>query len=260
MVNYLDYISKINDFRYISHTNKSKSIFSNIFYINQNKKYEELETNFFSNSFKKGSTFLDVGAQTGYYTLLAHSLGAKKVISIEPDLNSLKILKANIALNNLNNNTYILSIALYDISTSANIKSKRMKLIPNDDRFSLKNSDKQEIESNSTNFVKTQTIRYDDLKDNYLNTKIDFIKMDIEGAEFNALKGMKKMLAKDKPSILLSIHPQKMAPFNHKPDEIFSFLNDLNYKCIKISKIKKIKKIIKKIDKNENYTVCFIQE
>ena len=58
-----------------------------------------------------------------------------------------------------------------------------------------------------------------------LKTKIDFVKIDIEGAEFNAIKGMKKMLEVNKPIIILSIHPDKMISYKNKPEEIYHFLD-----------------------------------
>ena len=62
MRNQIEYISNVNGLKYISHLNKSRSIFSNFFYINPKKQYEKKgET--FSKLFKKGMTFLDVGAK-----------------------------------------------------------------------------------------------------------------------------------------------------------------------------------------------------
>ncbi len=252
MRNQIEYISSINGLKYISHLNKCRSIFYNFFYINPKKQYEKKETEIFSKFFKKGMTFLDVGAQTGYYSLLAHSLGAKIVFSFEPDIHSLKILNSNISLNNLNHKTIIFQKALYDITTKAHIKSTRMKLIPNDKRFSLKETDKKDIKKKSENFIRTYTEVFDNLKNVSLKKKIDFVKMDIEGAELNALKGMKKMLKRFKPKLLLSIHPQKMVPFKTNPREIYIFLNSIGYKNSRVTATNK------KLNINENYVDLFI--
>tara|TARA_B100000131_G_C17936251_1_gene540439 strand:+ start:57 stop:815 length:759 start_codon:yes stop_codon:yes gene_type:complete len=251
MRNQIEYISNVNGLKYISHLNKSRSIFSNFFYINPKKQYEKKETETFSKLFKKGMTFLDVGAQTGYYSLLAHSLGAKIVFSFEPDINSLKILKSNISLNNLNHKTIIFQKALYDITTKAHIKSTRMKLIPSDKRFILKETDKNNIKKKSENFIRTSAEVFDKLKNTSLKTKIDFVKMDIEGAELNALKGMKKMLKRYKPKLLISIHPQKMLSFKTNPSEIYFLLNSIGYKNSRVTEINK------KLNINENYVDLF---
>ena len=53
--------------------------------------------------------------------------------------------------------------------------------------------------------------------------KIDFIKMDIEGAELNALKGAKQTIINNKPKMALSVY--------HCPEHLYSlmlYINDLN--------------------------------
>ena len=60
--------------------------------------------------------------------------------------------------------------------------------------------------------------------------KIDFIKIDIEGAEFHALKGMKTVLKKYKPVLLIEI-------LHYQDDRklILSFLKDLGYQQLFIA-------------------------
>ena len=52
----------------------------------------------------------------------------------------------------------------------------------------------------------TQTLSIDDLAESRKINKIDFIKMDIEGAETEALKGAEKTLIKDKPKLAISLY------------------------------------------------------
>ena len=75
--------------------------------------------------------------------------------------------------------------------------------------------------------------------------------MDIEGAELNALKGMKKMLKRYKPKLLISIHPQKMLSFKTNPSEIYFLLNSIGYKNSRVTEINK------KLNINENYVDLF---
>ncbi len=63
---------------------------------------------------------------------------------------------------------------------------------------------------------------------------LDFIKMDIEGAEFFALKGMLKTLKKFKPIVLLEINPFFLEGFNIDPEELKGMINELGYKTYKV--------------------------
>ena len=67
-------------------------------------------------------------------------------------------------------------------------------------------------------------IAFDDyVSDNKID-KIDFIKIDIEGAELQALMGMKEVLRKLKPVLLVEILKEQ-----NDRNSILSFLSDLGY-------------------------------
>ena len=55
--------------------------------------------------------------------------------------------------------------------------------------------------------------------------KIGFIKIDVEGHEFNVLEGSKKLLKKDKPVLLIEINKNHSS----KVEETFNCLRELNY-------------------------------
>ena len=51
----------------------------------------------------QGRDFIDIGANMGMFSIFASTLGASKVIAIEPVSTTVKILKDNIKQSNLNN-------------------------------------------------------------------------------------------------------------------------------------------------------------
>ncbi len=65
--------------------------------------------------------------------------------------------------------------------------------------------------------------RLDDL---FFNKKIDFIKMDIEGEEFNALKGANSIIQKNSPKLAICTYH-----YEDEYKEIKQFLEENNYKC-----------------------------
>lgn len=61
------------------------------------------------------------------------------------------------------------------------------------------------------------------------NIKIDFIKIDVEGGEFDVLKGGKNLLEKHSPLLIFEFGKGASDFYNVKPTELFEFLSDLNY-------------------------------
>lgn len=59
----------------------------------------------------------------------------------------------------------------------------------------------------------TVSVKVNTLDEILKNQKVDFIKMDIEGAEVEALKGAKKIIREQKPKLAISVY--------HKPEDIF---------------------------------------
>lgn len=90
----------------------------------------------------------------------------------------------------------------------------------------LKGKDKHyQFESHEK--VTCEIIRIDDFK--LIDKQIDFIKMDIEGAELFALKGMKTLLLKDQPVVLLEINPFFLEGFDIKESELKEFIKEIGY-------------------------------
>ncbi|MFC0211099.1 FkbM family methyltransferase, partial [Paenibacillus chartarius] len=70
---------------------------------------------------------------------------------------------------------------------------------------------------------KSQTLSIDDLVQRYKINKVDFIKMDIEGAELSALKGAKQTIEEFKPKLAISIY-HSISDYG----TIFDYINNLN--------------------------------
>lgn len=61
-------------------------------------------------------------------------------------------------------------------------------------------------------------------------TKIDFIKIDVEGGEFDVLKGAKNLLNTHHPILVFECGIGASEFYGTKPTDLFQFLADLNYK------------------------------
>ena len=67
-------------------------------------------------------------------------------------------------------------------------------------------------------------------------TKVDFIRMDIEGAEFMALKGALTILDRDRPHVLLEIHPPMLqARFGASGEAVLDLFRDRGYRMFALN-------------------------
>ncbi len=166
------------------------------------------------------AVIFDVGANIGNHSIYwAIYCNAKKVYSFEPIDTTFNILKKNIELNNLSNVIIPYNIGLSD--------KKCNGLVTN---YIDSNIGGTKIEqTNNTSGIKLE--RLDDI--NIEEEKIDFIKIDVEGHEYYALKGMENTLKKYKPTIFIEIFSEnfnkvKALLKEYKYEEIEA-LNDDNY-------------------------------
>jgi len=143
--------------------------------------YEKYVTEIFKKLVRKGTVVVDVGANIGYYTLLAARLTGEKgkVYAFEPDPYNYGLLCKNIELNGYRN-----VIAAQKAVFS---KSVRIPLF----------LDKKNLGAHSLsaeNVDKADSIMIDALSlDDYfkeINSKIDIVKMDVQGSEMAVLEGM----------------------------------------------------------------------
>jgi FkbM family methyltransferase len=77
-----------------------------------------------------------------------------------------------------------------------------------------------------------------DLLDNIIpeNQRIDFLKIDVEGAEFGVLKGAVKTIRKNKPTIIFEFGMGAADYYNSDPGEFFTFMTETC--CLSVSTLK----------------------
>ena len=145
--------------------------------------WEPRTTEIFKSVVKEGMTVLDMGAHVGYYTLIAASLVGTKghVYAFEPVPDTFNLLERNINKYEYKNVTLINKA----VADSDGIHRFYVDIKHNAMRSTL--SEFYHV----PNYINVLTISLD----NFLgDTEVDVIKMDIEGSEMLALKGMRKII------------------------------------------------------------------
>lgn len=142
-----------------------------------------------------GQTVLDIGAHVGAYTILAASqVGRKgKVIAVEPHPENYRILLKNLMLNGLKNG-FPVNVALLDRSGYVKLYLGKTTC-----RHSILRS-----ESTYEKCLNVPCITADELLAKLGIGKVDWIKIDVEGAELKVLNGMSCIL-KNNPHLNLIV-------------------------------------------------------
>jgi FkbM family methyltransferase len=146
-----------------------------------------------------GGIFVDIGANIGYYSLMATTLGASRVFAFEPNETVRDRFEFNIRSNNLEKKITCIPAALGTIEGSLplSVDSNDLgagTLIHNGT-------------SNETTLVKVR--RLDNVLKECSVNKIDALKIDVEGYEFEALSPLLTVPSSLFPSLLIIEHAHK---------------------------------------------------
>jgi FkbM family methyltransferase len=179
-----------------------------------NEKYEEPVRSVLENHLKEGDIFIDVGSNVGYYALITSKIVGSKgtVIAFEPESENFQALIKNIELNNFKNIT-----PENKALGSHNVKQKLYLNPLNEGGHSLvpmieysdsdKKMSRKEIENAFPELSLEQDVDTLTL-DEYIQTSsyiknISAMKIDVEGFEGEVIKGMKLILEKKVPEIIV---------------------------------------------------------
>jgi FkbM family methyltransferase len=177
----------------------------------------------------RGMTIYDIGAFQGLLTLFFASR-AKAVVSFEPNTQNHARLMENLMLNGIKN------VEVRKIGVGSRHETRGMvasPLMPGGASV-----DGRTLEEFSRARVRTvvEEISIVTLDQEIPQANLptpDFIKIDIEGWEIEALRGARDTLELHKPTLFLEMHGETIREKRRKVNEIVSFLWEINYRCIR---------------------------
>jgi FkbM family methyltransferase len=152
---------------------------------------------------KQRDIFIDVGAHIGRYSIIAAKRIGRwgRVISIEAHPDTFELLKKNIELNGLPNVTTINSVI-----TSQGGKA-RLYLAGQDRGFTIYNTIMTHRAKATENFLEVEANTLDNILESKNITEVNWIKIDVEGAELEVLKGAVNTLSSNKDTtFVIEIH------------------------------------------------------
>ena len=151
-----------------------------------------------------GDLFLDVGANTGIYSLLSKAVSPlREVHAFEPFKSVFGILKNNIALNKFAADIIVVNAAASSETGTADL------FIPTQEHglVEMSASLSPDFKSEHSERVSVRSIKLDDYCRQLGLGRVAVMKIDVEGVEDRVFKGAREMIARDRPIIFCEIFP-----------------------------------------------------
>ncbi len=167
----------------------------------------EQETDFYgagAQAVRRGDIVLDCGANVGAFARTALRLGAKLVVAIEPAPENVLCLRRNLEREIAGGRVIVVPKGVYDREGTIAFKQ--------DSGNSAADAFVVSTDASQAGLLQLPVVRIDDLVAELKLPRVDFIKMDIEGSERNALAGAAATLAGWRPRLAISAY--------HRPDDV----------------------------------------
>lgn len=171
-------------------------------------------TQFLARHVKSGMTVVDVGANFGYFTLLLGDLVGKAghVVAVEPNPDAASLLQESVLLNGHRTRTTVVPHAL-------GARAGRGWLYaPHGEPKNATLVATEKIQGGQTIEVSTFTLDEVALPCG----KVDLVKIDAEGGELGIVAGMRQLIARDHPVIVLEFNAARYADPQSFLDELLA--------------------------------------
>ncbi len=177
--------------------------------------WEPHETSLILELLQPGDTFLDVGANIGYFSILAAAAvgEAGRVMAYEPDPENYRLLQANVELNALRPRVISTAAALSD----ANGEGRLYLSSDNLGDHQVYAGDEERTS------IPIRLVRGDDDLVRTLS-RLDLVKVDTQGSEFRVISGLSLLLQKFRPRILLELTPHSLRQAGSNGRELVEML------------------------------------
>ncbi len=195
--------------------------------------WEPEETKFLEKALRPGMVFVDIGAHIGYYTVIASGLveGTGKVFAFEPDPRNFTLLQRNVAANHCQNVSADQK-AIAAFTRRSSLYRSRNNF--GDHRTYEPIGEAAQQPGTVRSAVAVEALSLDD----YFAgnpTGIDFLKMDIQGSEYDAFIGMRKTLQRNPGiTILTEFWPTGLKQAGVAPNAFLDEVRSCGFKIYRL--------------------------
>lgn len=180
---------------------------------------EKKSTLFFREEIQKGMSVLEIGANIGYYLIQEVGLVGTEgsIYAFEPDPKNIDLLKKNIALQNDSEIVHLQEIALGNMNG-------------NTDFYSAERGNLSGVAVKQGKKIQVPVRKADAL---FPDKKIDYVRMDVEGYEFEIIKGMERLIRSSIKGLFIELHPLYLSDLGTSMREFIQWLNNRHIVLVK---------------------------
>lgn len=193
--------------------------------------------------FPEGGTFVDIGAHVGNHTIALGRLAGAKVLALEPNPEIRAVLEINIGLNGLSHRVELIGHALGAQPGQGVLDVKRRRPAMSKVTFGAEPTEPSEADedtlpafdaSSPSREIPVEVITGDDLLG---DRPVDAIKIDVSGGEMEVLRGLKRVLRRRRPLLLIDQRDsdaERVAQFTERLEyrPVAEFPHDPPRRCV----------------------------
>lgn len=167
-----------------------------------------------------GDAFIDVGANAGYFSVIASALVGEQgeVHAFEPNDGPFQLLKVSVKRNRLTNVSLNQSAAWSETSD--------LELVCMDDSAFSYVKDKP---SEEKDLKKIKAVSLNAYAQSAIHRPIRLVKIDTEGSEYHVLQGMKELLMKESPALILELQNWSLGRYKQRIQDVVTYLINHGY-------------------------------
>lgn len=171
------------------------------------------------NAFYKVKNIVDVGANLGYHTLLFSRECSEKVYAFEPQLQNFQLLEDNLRNNGIKN------VIPYKLACGDHNCDIKMPVYNRN--YTVNMGDiTPNIDCIDNEFSVTKSVLLDEIP---FSSKVDVIKLDVQGWEKKVLTGATSLLKIHKPVLIVEFEHFQLAKTNTTCEDLFDYIRQLDY-------------------------------
>jgi FkbM family methyltransferase len=184
--------------------------------------WEPRTTRYLCDTLASGQVFMDIGANAGYFSLLAARCVGEtgRVIAVEPNPAMAMQVRKNTERSRLTN------VAIAEVACSDSVEIRDLYI---GNAYNTGNSSLSANNLAWTRSVRVPCTTADLLVQRQELQRLDLVKIDVEGAELHVLRGMTTILKMLRPRIIIELVPLLLHGFSTTETAITEYLDGFNY-------------------------------